>query len=84
MPLTASSLPSKIPYPYWAVTRDVTEQDWQTFLNYLIPDHAARANANLADRKSQAGADPSLVNSLDSKAGRDYFVHDAEIGRAHV
>ncbi|SPN97538.1 uncharacterized protein DNG_01049 [Cephalotrichum gorgonifer] len=34
--------------------RDVTEQDWKTFINFLLPDHVARSNHAVADRKLRA------------------------------
>lgn len=49
-------VPSDFPYPDWASSRDTTEQDWKTFINYLMPDHAERANAHIIDRKLQAAA----------------------------
>ncbi|KAI1380781.1 hypothetical protein F4677DRAFT_197999 [Hypoxylon crocopeplum] len=49
--------PADFPYPAWASERDTTEQDWQTFLNYLMPDHSSRANSHIADRKLRAEDD---------------------------
>ncbi|KAI1764108.1 hypothetical protein GGR53DRAFT_333017 [Hypoxylon sp. FL1150] len=49
-----ASSPDDLPYPAWARERDTTEQDWHTFVNYLLPDHAARANSHVVDRKLQA------------------------------
>ncbi|KAI0597356.1 hypothetical protein F4775DRAFT_259980 [Biscogniauxia sp. FL1348] len=39
------------PYPTWAGERETTEQDWQTFVNHLLPDHAAKTNSHIIDRK---------------------------------
>ncbi|KAI1749073.1 hypothetical protein F4782DRAFT_515055 [Xylaria castorea] len=49
--ITPAATPSDFPYPKRALERDITEQDWQTFINYLIPEHAARANSRIIDRK---------------------------------
>ncbi|KAF2964001.1 hypothetical protein GQX73_g9572 [Xylaria multiplex] len=49
--ITPDSAPSDFPYPEWAAGRDVTQQDWQTFINYLLPGHEARANSHIIDRK---------------------------------
>jgi hypothetical protein len=43
--------------PYRAAefaARDVTAQDWATFVNFLIPDHGARGNDAIIDRKLRA------------------------------
>lgn len=32
----------------------MTRQDWATFLNYLLPNHVAAVNNNVADRKFRA------------------------------
>ncbi|KAI0450288.1 hypothetical protein F5B21DRAFT_441413 [Xylaria acuta] len=55
--ITADAAPSDFPYPKRALDRDITEQDWQTFINYLIPEHAARANSHIVDRKLQVAGD---------------------------
>ncbi|KAK1719322.1 uncharacterized protein BDZ83DRAFT_654826 [Colletotrichum acutatum] len=52
--VTPTSTPDDVPYsPAWA-PRDVTQQDWATFLNCLIPHHAAARNEAVIDRKLQA------------------------------
>ena len=55
--ITSTSEPKDIPYPEPAqewLSKDVTEQDWATFVNYILPDHAATANNDVADRKLKA------------------------------
>ncbi|OTB16547.1 hypothetical protein K445DRAFT_21503 [Daldinia sp. EC12] len=52
--ITENSSPDDFPYPGWAREHDTTEQDWQTFLNYLLPDYASRANSHVVERKLQA------------------------------
>ncbi|MBE3048467.1 hypothetical protein IMZ48_39385 [Candidatus Bathyarchaeota archaeon] len=37
--------------------RDVTEQDWRTFVNFLLPGHAARSNEAVVERKLRAASD---------------------------
>ncbi|KAI0551923.1 hypothetical protein F4679DRAFT_536912 [Xylaria curta] len=58
--------PSDFPYPKRALDRDITEQDWQTFINYLIPEHVARANSHIVDRKLRATetAQPSASDGI--------------------
>ncbi|KAK8089213.1 hypothetical protein PG997_004174 [Apiospora hydei] len=43
--------PENFPYPAWAASHQTTEQDWHTFVNYLIPDYALSVNAQVVDRK---------------------------------
>lgn len=49
--------PDDIPYPSQLASRDVTLTDWQTFLNYLLPHHAAVSNEHVIDRKLRAEAE---------------------------
>lgn len=51
--------PADFPLPAWAASRDVNPQDWRTFINYLIPDYADKANISIIDRKSREGDGPS-------------------------
>ncbi|KAI1133478.1 hypothetical protein F5Y10DRAFT_88905 [Nemania abortiva] len=55
--ITPASAPSDFPYPNQVLDRDVSEQDWQTFINYLIPGHAARANSHIIARKLRMADD---------------------------
>ncbi|KAI0885568.1 uncharacterized protein GGS22DRAFT_161242 [Annulohypoxylon maeteangense] len=55
--ITEDASPDDFPYPSWASVHDTTEEDWQTFLNHLLPDHAARSNSQTIDRKLQAEDD---------------------------
>ncbi|KAI1408507.1 hypothetical protein F5Y13DRAFT_172595 [Hypoxylon sp. FL1857] len=55
--VTEDASPDDFPYPGWASAHDTTEQDWQTFLNYLLPDHASRANSQILERKLRAEKD---------------------------
>jgi len=52
--VTATTEPKDLPYPPKFLSRDCTEQDWATFLNYLLPGHLAEVNNEVADRKLQA------------------------------
>ncbi|KAK8081952.1 hypothetical protein PG996_000733 [Apiospora saccharicola] len=49
-----TATPADLPYPAWAASHQTTEQDWHTFVNYLIPDHAQSVNAQVLDRKLHA------------------------------
>ncbi|OHE91388.1 hypothetical protein CORC01_13306 [Colletotrichum orchidophilum] len=52
--VTPTSTPDDVPYsPAWAAL-DVTQQDWATFTNCLIPHHAAARNEAVINRKLQA------------------------------
>ncbi|KAI4864333.1 hypothetical protein F4820DRAFT_338828 [Hypoxylon rubiginosum] len=66
--VSETSSPDDFPFPAWARERDTTEQDWHTFLNYLLPDHAARANSHVVDRKLQAQEDAQSPKSERSVA----------------
>ncbi|TGJ75892.1 hypothetical protein E0Z10_g10939, partial [Xylaria hypoxylon] len=55
--ITPDSAPSDFPYPDWAPGCDVSQQDWQTFMNYLMPEHAARANSHIIDHKLRVEGD---------------------------
>lgn len=48
--------------------RDVSEQDWRTFVNFLLPDHAARSNEAVADRKLRAESDAGSSSPGDAQA----------------
>ncbi|KAJ2974096.1 hypothetical protein NUW58_g8766 [Xylaria curta] len=62
--VTPSSVPSDFPYARFRIDgRDVTEQDWQTFINYLIPGHAARTNSHIIDRKLRDAGDAQTSGS---------------------
>ncbi|KAI2779774.1 hypothetical protein F4815DRAFT_472134 [Daldinia loculata] len=61
--ITEDASPDDFPYPGWAREHDTTEQDWQTFLNYLLPDHASRANSNVIERKLQAEDEKQSSNT---------------------
>lgn len=52
--VTAENAPDDLPYPYGLAARDVKQQDWATFVNYLLPDHMAGVNNSVADRKLKA------------------------------
>lgn len=59
--------PSDFRYPNWASTRDTTQQDWRTFINYLIPDYADKANALIIDRKLRASEDGGTRSSASTR-----------------
>ncbi|KAK8874461.1 hypothetical protein PGQ11_004975 [Apiospora arundinis] len=49
-----NATPADFPYPGWATSHQTTEQDWHTFVNYLIPDYSLSVNAQVLDRKLHA------------------------------
>ena len=50
-----SPSPGDLPYPAeLASSRDIRVEDWQTFINYLLPHHTAAANEHIIDRKLRA------------------------------
>lgn len=66
--------PYDLPYPepiedFFA--RDLTQQDWATFVNYLLPDYASDANNQVADRKLKAELLDERMQrlTLDEKSG---------------
>ncbi|KAI2638854.1 hypothetical protein GGS26DRAFT_360209 [Hypomontagnella submonticulosa] len=74
--VTDDASPNDFPYPSWASEHDTTEQDWQTFLNYLLPNHSSRANSHIADRKLRAEVDSQ---SPPSPTGRS--IAEAQLGQ---
>jgi hypothetical protein len=50
---TFADLPYPSPEKPW-LEREITERDWATFVNHLLPRHADASNAMVADRKLQA------------------------------
>lgn len=60
--------PVDFPYPSWAASRDVNQQDWRTFINYLIPDYADKANIGIMDRKLRSSETGSPTPSTPAAA----------------
>ncbi|KAH7407853.1 hypothetical protein BKA64DRAFT_432798 [Cadophora sp. MPI-SDFR-AT-0126] len=52
--VTHGTEPKDVPYPQELGDKDVGELDWLTFVNYLLPNHAAGVNNDVADRKIKA------------------------------
>lgn len=52
--ITSTTEPKNLQYPVALQAKDINQQDWATFVNYLIPDHIATANNDIADRKLNA------------------------------
>lgn len=57
------TLPDDLPWIGALEARDVSEQDWATFRNYLLPDHTARENEEVASRKLQEEAQSNASES---------------------
>ncbi|KAI0009855.1 hypothetical protein F4779DRAFT_339375 [Xylariaceae sp. FL0662B] len=72
--ITQDASPDDFPYPDWARGHETTQQDWQTFLNHLAPNHAASANAHVINRKLQAEN-----GAQSTPTGRD--IAAAQLGR---
>lgn len=62
------SSPNDFPFRSEWTSRDVRPEDWQTFLNHLLPNHAAEQNDVVADRKLRA---EGLESSVRDEGGRD-------------
>lgn len=63
----ADSSPDDFPYRRDWASFDVKEEDWQTFLNYLLPNHATQRNEAVIDRKLRAeGMDTDDAKSAHS------------------
>lgn len=62
----ADSSPDDFPYHRDWARLDVKEEDWQTFLNYLLPNHAAQRNEAVIDRKLRAEG----MDTDDAKSAR--------------
>lgn len=60
--------PKDILYPGILLAKDVTEQDWRTFINHLLPEHIAGVNNAIADRK--------LGAELEERVSRLSLRHD--------
>ncbi|KAK6605073.1 hypothetical protein H4I96_05655 [Botrytis cinerea] len=52
--VTPRSTPVDIPIPSSASDYGIIQQDWSTFVNYLLPDHTLNVNNDVADRKLKA------------------------------
>ncbi|KAF7894913.1 hypothetical protein EAF00_006727 [Botryotinia globosa] len=52
--VTPRSAPEDIPIPSPAPDYGITQQDWSTFVNYLLPNHTLHVNHDVADRKLKA------------------------------
>jgi collagen type V/XI/XXIV/XXVII alpha len=50
----STSAPDDFPYRTELAERDVSAQDWATFINFLFPNHAAKGNEAIIDRKLRA------------------------------
>lgn len=70
--LTEESIADDFAYDNGLSPRDVSSQDWATFINFLLPDHTTRGNDVILDRKlreeaqSQAGGSGSTAGHSDA------------------
>ncbi|GKT60128.1 hypothetical protein ColTof3_07467 [Colletotrichum tofieldiae] len=68
--VTPSSTPDDVPCPPTWAARDVTQQDWATFTNCLIPHHTAARNEAVINRKLQAEEAAIAAAAAASNGGR--------------
>jgi hypothetical protein len=52
--ITSTSTPDDLPYPIALADKDITTQEWATFVNYIIPHHTDVSNGQVADQKIKA------------------------------
>ncbi|KAF5869393.1 uncharacterized protein Bfra_011199 [Botrytis fragariae] len=52
--VTRRSTSDDVPIPSSAPDYGITQQDWSTFVNYLLPNHTLNVNHDVADRKLKA------------------------------
>lgn len=65
---TEESIAEDFPYISSWANRDITAQDWATFVNFLLPDHTTRGNEVVIDRKLRAEAESQSGDSNRSEA----------------
>lgn len=83
IPISAHSSYEDFPYEASFADRDITTQDWATFLNFLLPHHIDNSNTAVADQKMKAELlDERMQNlTLGSEKGeRDMGHVDAQLG----
>jgi collagen type V/XI/XXIV/XXVII alpha len=73
------TLPDDVPYNAGLAARDVTEQDWATFRNYLLPDHTARRNEAVVDRKLRD--EGRSEDGVSTRSGKSHA--EVHLGRIH-
>ncbi|OAA39474.1 hypothetical protein NOR_06312 [Metarhizium rileyi] len=54
--IKSASVPDDLPHENEWTAKDVTAQDWATFLNFLLPDHTTRENEVVIQRKLRSEA----------------------------
>jgi hypothetical protein len=75
--------PEDLLYPEALLAKDITEQDWKTFINHLLPDHTAGVNNDVADRKLRAELEDDISHlSLghDNRSRSDISEAEAQLG----
>ena len=82
--ISAHSSFEDFPYEATFADRDITTQDWATFVNFLLPQHIDNSNSAVASEKMKAELlDERMQNlTLDSEKGeRDMGHVDAQLGQ---
>ncbi|KAK4448260.1 hypothetical protein QBC34DRAFT_407839 [Podospora aff. communis PSN243] len=73
IPSTHNPNANDVPFPAeFASQRDIRVEDWQTFVNYLLPHHAAARNENVIERKLRAegSSSGSSSESVEAQLGQ--------------
>ncbi|KAK0619246.1 hypothetical protein B0T14DRAFT_203438 [Immersiella caudata] len=69
IPSTLNPNANDVPYPAeFASQRDIRVDDWQSFVNYLLPHHATARNENVIERKLRAEGEGS--ESVEAQLGQ--------------
>lgn len=70
-----ASSPADFPYPSGWAARDVTPQDWATFINFLLPDHTTRGNEAVFERKLSAEGLPDDASTAEGRSRVEAQLH---------
>lgn len=73
------SKPDDLPYLPEFADRDITTQDWATFVNYVIPHHIDVSNGLVANEKMKAEVLDERMRRLTLDAPRDMSALDAQL-----
>jgi hypothetical protein len=75
--IATDATPSDFPYPGWAREHETSEQDWATFVNYLMPEHTSRANSHIVERKVR-------VAEKEESSAAEHSITEAQPGQLKV
>ncbi|KLU83838.1 hypothetical protein MAPG_02888 [Magnaporthiopsis poae ATCC 64411] len=85
----ADSSPDDFPYPEALAPRDVTVDDWHTFINYLLPNYSVQSNSTIIDRKLRAEGlksedDGGTNTNNNNNSNNNDETRSTPSGRVHV